>query len=60
MQECIFTLLLEAVVLLDPLEAVQAQAVEGEELEIEGLVQLEVLAVMVLLQPLKVQHKEIV
>ena len=58
--ECMFLLLVEGVVLLDTLEAVQAQAVEGEELELEGLVQLEVLAVMVLIQPLKAQHKEIV
>ena len=58
--ECMFLLLVEVVVLLDTLEAVQAQAVEVEAQEIEVLLLLAVLVEMVASQPFKVLTKEVV
>ena len=58
--ECMFLLLVEVVVLLDTLEAVQAQAVEVEAQEIEVLLLLAVLVAMVASQPFKVLRKEVV
>lgn len=58
--ECMFLLLVEVVVLLDTLEAVQAQAVEVEAQEIEVLLLLAVLVEMVASQLLKVLTKEVV
>ena len=58
--ECMFLLLVEVVVLLDTLEAVQAQAVEVEAQEIEVLLLLAVLVAMVAYQRLKVLRKEVV
>ena len=55
-----FLLLVEVVVLLDTLEAVQAQAVEVEAQEIEVLLLLAVLVEMVASQLLKVLTKEVV
>ena len=57
---CMFLLLVEVVVLLDTLEAVQAQAVEVEAQEIEVLLLLAVLVEMVASQLLKVLTKEVV